>query len=104
MNFAEKEIESLSSGKSKAVIRWKRPDVKEGDLVSVADTLYRVTHVKRWTVMRIAAQRSNIDFGCDSVRSFRALFTFLYGSYVKRKNNIVWLVGLRKEKKQQSLF
>ena len=104
MNFAEKEIEALNSGKIKAVIRWENPEAKEGDLVSAGETLYRVTHIKRWTVMRIAAERPKIDFGCDSVSGFRGLFTWLYGSYVKNKNKIVWLVGLRKEKKQKSLF
>jgi len=104
MDFSEKEIDSLNSGKIKAVIRWVAPAEREGDLISDGEMLYRVTHIKRWSVMRIAAQRSNIDFNCSSVSNFRALFTHLYGSYVKRKNNIVWLVGLRKEKKQKSLF
>lgn len=104
MNFSEKEIESLNSGKIKAIIRWEVPKEKEGDLVSAGEVLYRVTHIKRWTVMRIAAQRPMIDFGCDSVGGFRALFTYVYGSYAKNKNKIVWLVGLRMEKKQKTLF
>jgi len=104
MDFSEKEIKSLETGKIKAVIRWEAPVEKEGDLVSVNEVLYRVTHIRRWSVQRIAASRPTIDFGCNNVSNFRALFTHLYGSYVKRKNNIVWLIGLRKEKKQKSLF
>ena len=103
MKISDKEEEALLSGRIKAIISAEKPKYKEGDMIRVGEEIFRVTLIKKWSVARIAAQRSNIDFNRRSVSSFRALYSYIYGSYYKDKDKIVWLIGLRKEKKQKSI-
>ena len=85
-------------------MRWKKPDEKVGDIIFEVDgTAYKLIDKKRWKVFRCGAQRSHVDFGCDSVYDFKVLMGDLYKPYPKIKDDTVHLLIFKVEKAQQTL-
>lgn len=104
MELSGKERELIKSGRIHAVLRWEKVEEKAGDIIfSVNRVAYRLKEKKRWAVHRVAAKRSNIDFGCKDVKAFISLFTYLYSDYKKSRKDIVYDVIFEKEKSQRTL-
>ena len=104
MKLDEKEAKLISSGKLKAVIRWNKPDEKIGDIIFNVDSVpYRLIDRKRWKVFRVGAQRSHIDFGCDTIYDFKVLMGNLYKPYPKIKDDTVYLCIFKSDEKQRTL-
>ena len=104
MKISEKEYKLIKEGKIHAVLRWEKPDEKIGDIIFEVDGKpYRLTDEKRWKVFRCAAQRSHIDFGCDSVYDFKVLMGYLYKPYPKIKDSTVYLCIFKADKEQRTL-
>lgn len=104
MKLSDKEEKLIKDGKLKAIIRWKKPDEKIGDIIfSVGSVPFRLVDRKKWKLFRIAAQRSHIDFSCDSIYSFKVLMEDIYKPYHKIKDDTVFLCMIKPEKSQMTL-
>ena len=104
MKLSEKEELLIKEGKLHAVIRWAKIDVKIGDIIFEVDgTAYKLVEKKRWKVFRIGAQRSHIDFSCDTIYEYKTLITELYKSYGKIKDDTVFLCIFKADTKQKTL-
>ena len=104
MKINEKEAKLISSGKLKAILRWDNQPEKVGDaLFTVEGQVYVLKEKKRKVVHVIAAKRSNIDFGCEDVLTFRNMFSYLYSDYKKSRNDIVYEIIFEVDKSQVTL-
>ena len=104
MKLSDKEKKLIKDGKLKAVLRWNKEEVKIGDIIfNVNSVPYKLVDKKRWKVFRVGAQRSHIDFGCDTIYEYKTLITDLYKSYGKVKDDTVHLLIFKSEKAQQTL-
>ena len=104
MKITEKEELLIKEGKIHAILKWEKPTEKIGDILFTVDGHpYKLVDNKRWKVFRCAAQRSHIDFGCESVYDFKTLITYIYKSYVKVKGDTVYLCIFKADKSQQTL-
>ena len=104
MKITDKEELLIKEGKIHAVMRKEKPDEKVGDIIFEVDGKpYRLLDRKRWKVFRVGAQRSHIDFGCDTIYEFKILITELYDSYGKIKDTTVYLLIFKADKSQMTL-
>ena len=104
MKITEKEELLIKDGKLHAILRWNKEEVKIGDIIfNVNGVPYKLVDKKRWKVFRIGAQRSHIDFSCDTIYEYKTLITELYNSYGKIKDDTVHLLIFKAEKEQRTL-
>lgn len=104
MKLSEKEELLIKDGKLHAVLRWNKPDDKVGDIIfNVDDVPYKLVDKKRWKVFRVGAQRSHIDFSCETIYDFKTLVTYLYNSYGKLKDDTCYLCIFKADRKQRTL-
>jgi len=104
MKLSEKEERLIKDGKLHAILRWDKQEVKIGDIIFTVDSVpYKLVERKRWKVFRIGAQRSHIDFSCDTIYEYKTLITDIYKSYGKVKDDTVQLLIFKAEKEQQTL-
>ena len=104
MKLSSKEEELILANKLHAVLRWNKHDEKIGDIIfEVEGTAYKLTDKKRWKVFRCAAQRSHVDFGCDTIYDFKVLMGQLYKPYPKIKDDTVYLLIFKADKEQMTL-
>ena len=104
MKISDREEKLIKEGKIKAVIRWEKPDDKIEDIIFEVDGKpYRLIDKKRWKVFRCGAERSHIDWGCDSVYDFKVLMGYLYKPYPKIKDDTVYLCMIKADKQQRTL-
>ena len=104
MKITEKEELLIKDGKLHAVIRKVKPEEKVGEIIFEVDGKpYRLSDRKKWKVFRIGAQRSHIDFSCDTIYEFKILITELYESYDKIKDTTVYLLIFKADKSQMTL-
>lgn len=104
MKLTEKEELLIKDGKLHAVLRNNKPDEKIGDIIFNVDSVpYKLLDRKRWKVFRIAAQRSVIDFSCETVYDFKVLMGYLYKPYPKIKDETVYLCIFKADDKQKTL-
>ena len=104
MKITEKESLLIKDGKLHAIIRWDKPDDKVGDIIfNVDDVPYKLVDRKRWKVFRVGAQRSHIDFGCDTIYDFKVMMGYLYKPYPKIKDDTVYLIIFKVDRSQQTL-
>ncbi len=104
MKINEKEELLIKEGKIRAILKWVKPEEKVGDILFTVDGYpYKLVDKKRWKLFRVGAQRSHIDFGCLDIYSFKTLITYLYGSYGNIKDDTVFLLIFKADKKQRTL-
>lgn len=104
MELSEKEEKLIREGKIHAILIWKKPSEKIGDIVfSIDGQAYKLIDKKRWKLFRVGAQRSHIDFGCNTVYDFKVLMGYLYGNYPKIKDDTIYLCVIKADKNQQTL-
>ena len=104
MKLSSKEKELILANKLHAILRWEKTDDNVGDIIfEVEGTAYKLIVKKRWKVFRCAAQRSHIDFSCDTIYEFKILITELYESYGKIKDTTVYLLIFKADKSQMTL-
>ena len=104
MKISEKEELLVRDGKLHAILRWEKQEVKIGDILFELDGItYKLTARKRWKVFRCGAERSHIDFSCDTIYDYKTLITHLYGSYGKVKDDTIYLMIFKADKSQQTL-
>lgn len=104
MKLSEKEEQLIKDGKLHAVIRKEKPDEKVGDIIFEVDgTAYKLIDKKRWKVFRCGAQRSHIDWGCETIYDFKVLMGQLYTPYPKMKDDTIYLLIFKADKSQMTL-
>ena len=104
MKLSEKEEILVKDGKLHAVLRWNKPDDKVGDIIfNVGGVPYKLVDRKRWKLFRCGAERSHIDWSCDTIYDFKVLMGYLYTTYPKIKDDTVFLCIFKAEKEQRTL-
>lgn len=104
MELSKKEEKLVRSGKIRAVIREESPEEWVGNIAFEIDGIaYRIVEKRRWTVARMGSQRGKTDFGCDTIKNFKATIHYLYGKYSMIGNKIRYEVCFAPDKKQKTL-
>lgn len=104
MKLSEKEELLIKEGKIHAVLRWDKQEVKIGDIIFNVDSVpYKLVDRKRWKVFRCGAERSHIDWGCETVYDFKVLIGNIYKPYPKMKDDTIYLLIFKPDKEQRTL-